>query len=247
MATQVQGTDQNFNQQIQAMHALAQQGKLNVPAMLPLTGGSMNTAPKPLAPVAPPKPVNPAATSVKPPLGTPAPVTNMPPTPTQQAPSQQAGTQMPSSSSPAASAAPAPSVPGYADQLKALQAAQQANVSSYALSPDILNTQNQLNDITSKQAMLQANEKAGEANVMDQPIAMPFIGGQQAGLQRQLAALQGQESAQAVPLQTKLALYQMQREAAQQSTQAQEDAYDGPDSFCACRADHIRAETGALL
>jgi hypothetical protein len=195
-------------------------------------------------------PANPAATKVKPPMASTSSTGSVsgPIAPAQPYggklnpadPAAVGGTLMNSSSTsqntstiaPPAPAAPvAPAAPtnsnqssqpsAFQSQLDALKKAQQDYASSFSLSPDILSTQGQLNDITSRQAMLNANEKAGEANVQDQPIAMSLIGGQQAALQRQLAAQQGQQAALAIPLQQKLALAQMQREAAQKQTQAQ--------------------------
>lgn len=183
--------------------------------------------------IAPPAP-NPAATRVKAPMATHAPA----PTSASSyggslAPSNPAAIggslmNLPSpsplpvpSGSPQGGSTAAPAPSAFQSQLDALKKAQEAYASSFALSPDILNTQGQLNQITGRQAILQANEKAGEANVQDQPIATPLIGGQQAGLQRQLSAQLGQQAALAVPLQQKLALAQMQREAGQKQSQAE--------------------------
>ena len=75
-------------------------------------------------------------------------------------------------------------------------------------------TQQALNDIIAKQAALTASEQAGEAKVSNQPVEMGFVTGQNAALQRSLAAQMGTLSSQEVPLKDKLATEQAQRQAA---------------------------------
>ena len=233
MATKSTGTDANWNQQLQAMHAQALQGKLGTPGMLAQAGN------KP-ASVAP---ANPAATSVKPALGMKAPPVlpslNTPTDGTQVVPQIGASPSTTSQGNPAGGSGNTADVsaptssdnpdtstntaqPDYQAQLTA---ARNAYLKTLEPNPEIQTTQTALDKIAANQAALTANEKAGEANVMDLTEPMTVKGGYQASLQRQLAALQGQQSAQAVPLQAKLANYQAQRQYAQeQAKQAVEYA-----------------------
>ena len=178
--------------------------------------------------------LNPATTSVKPPLGSVAPRINPVPTPTQTLANPTAlnqSTPPPQVAPPAPSVSPqeppraaqtlspTPTAPNPAEeQLKALQ---KAYLGTFDQTPEEKATQAQLDAISGSQSMLRANEQAGEANVAEQPIAFSLIGGQQAALQRQLNARLGQEAAQAQPLAAKLASYQANREAAQRKSQAE--------------------------
>lgn len=74
-------------------------------------------------------------------------------------------------------------------------------------------TQTALNNLIAKEATLGASEQLGLNKIEDQPVAMPFITGQQAALQRSAAAQMGALSAQEVPLKTQLAQQQAQRQA----------------------------------
>lgn len=75
--------------------------------------------------------------------------------------------------------------------------------------------------LTGQQASLGASEELGLAKIQDQPIAMGFIQGQQAALQRQAAAQERALQAQTVPLQTRLAQLQAERARKAEIAQAQ--------------------------
>lgn len=79
------------------------------------------------------------------------------------------------------------------------------------LSPAEVQAQTQLNNLLS-------SEQMGINDQLNRPVAMPYITGQSAALQRQAEAA-------ALPLQQQLALAQAQRQAKVQATQAQVEAY----------------------
>jgi hypothetical protein len=228
----------DWNTKVQAMHKMAQKGTLNPQS--PLVSPQMKGQPTNIPIKAPP--VNPAVSSVRPSMATKPPAVPPPVTPAAPPPNAPYG-GTPDANDPAtqgtkamldqraAAAVPPPPVPppetppppaaAAPDFNAQLKAAQEAYLKTFEPSEDVTSTQSQLDAIAARQAMLQANEQAGEANVMDQPIAQTFVTGQQAALQRQLSALMGQEAAKAVPLSAKLAGYQAQREAAQKRAEAQ--------------------------
>lgn len=77
--------------------------------------------------------------------------------------------------------------------------------------PDELSYQEKLANLQAQQANLAASEQLGLNKIQDQPIAMPFITGQQAALQRNIAAQEQALGAQQVPLQTRIAQLQAER------------------------------------
>lgn len=103
-----------------------------------------------------------------------------------------------------------PAQPSQIDTLR------QQYMSSLEMTPEEADLQRRLADIQSQQAALQASEALGIEKVSDQPIAMNFITGQSAAIQRQAAARQQALMAQAQPLTQELAIRQAQRELAQQ-------------------------------
>lgn len=237
MATQTSGqTSAQYDAQLQALHQQAQQAAssgagagslLKNPLVQQQTAGQAMSI----------KPANPAASSVKPPLGTPAPSPIKTPTsvmgggtgttggngaigdggtivppPTPPTPP----TPPPTTGAATGTASNLPSPNDFASQLSAARA---EYLKTLAPNPDIQSTQAQLDAISAQQAKLTADEKVQEGNIQDQPITQTAVGGQQGRAQRQLAALQGQQAAQAVPLQAKLANYQAQREQAQKQAE----------------------------
>ena len=226
--------DTNWNQQLQAMHQMAMNGKLKNSNLLAVTTNSQAAQPK--VPVATPMAPSPAPTSskVKPPMAVAppkAPAQAQPyggvPAPTdpamiggnvmtaQRKAMEDAATE--ASKTPSAVPPPNPTPTSKIPELR------KGYLDTFSPSADETGVQSQLEAISGRQAMLKANEQAGETNVAEQPIAMSLIGGQQAALQRQLNARLGQESAQAVPLQARLAAYQAQREARQNASKAELD------------------------
>lgn len=77
--------------------------------------------------------------------------------------------------------------------------------------PDEISYQDKLSAIQAQQANLSASEQLGLNKIQDQAIAMPFITGQQAALQRSVAGQEQALTAQQVPLQTRLAQLQAER------------------------------------
>jgi len=77
--------------------------------------------------------------------------------------------------------------------------------------PDELSYQDKLAALQAQQANLAASEQLGLNKIQDQAIAMPFITGQQAALQRSVAGQEQALQAQQVPLQTRLAQLQADR------------------------------------
>lgn len=75
-----------------------------------------------------------------------------------------------------------------------------------------LATSKKLQELQAQQANIAASEQLGLNKIEDQPIAMNFITGQQAALQRQAAAQSGALQAQQIPLQTQLAMIQAERQ-----------------------------------
>jgi len=73
-------------------------------------------------------------------------------------------------------------------------------------------TQKRLSDIIAQQAGVTASRDLGIQAVGEQPIAMPFISGQQAALTGRAATQLGALGAQAVPLQQRLAMEQAKRQ-----------------------------------
>lgn len=175
---------------------------------------------------------NPAVASGKPPMGVPAPRPNLP-TPTQvyggtpppTDPAMIGGAMMrppappvPAAPSPSDATPPSPQASNTDAQLAALR---KSYLGTFDVSPEEKAAQEKLDAITARQETLRANEQAGEANVAEQAIPFSLIGGQQAALQRQLAARLGQEAAQAVPLTTQLARIQARQAQRQKMTEAE--------------------------
>jgi hypothetical protein len=77
--------------------------------------------------------------------------------------------------------------------------------------PDEISYQEKLAALQAQQANLAASEQLGLNKIQDQAIAMPFITGQQAALQRSVAGQEQALQAQQVPLQTRLAQLQAER------------------------------------
>lgn len=77
--------------------------------------------------------------------------------------------------------------------------------------PDEISYQDKLAALQAQQANLGASEQLGLNKIQDQAIAMPFITGQQAALQRSVAGQEQALQAQQVPLQTRLAQLQAER------------------------------------
>lgn len=77
--------------------------------------------------------------------------------------------------------------------------------------PDEISYQDKLAALQAQQANLAASEQLGLNKIQDQAIAMPFITGQQAALQRSVAGQEQALQAQQVPLQTRLAQLQAER------------------------------------
>jgi murein DD-endopeptidase MepM/ murein hydrolase activator NlpD len=111
---------------------------------------------------------------------------------------------------PTAPQATTPTQPSQIDTLR------QQYTASLEMSPEEADLQRRLADIQSQQAALQASEALGIEKVSDQPIAMNFITGQSAAIQRQAAARQQALMAQAQPITQELAIRQAQRELTQQ-------------------------------
>lgn len=81
-------------------------------------------------------------------------------------------------------------------------------------SADETSIQNQLNTLRSQEATTQASSQLGKVNVENQPIAMPFITGQQAAIERLTGAKTQALASQEVPLVQQLAMAQAKRQAA---------------------------------
>lgn len=213
--------------------------------------GAITTAPTAPAPPKPPVPTvaaaaqlqaikNPAANGGRPAMSAPAPRPNLP-TPTQMAAPGGAGGVSPGgfdlvmkNGSPNVSSDLVDRVktdttfnidrrdnaekPDADSQLAALR---KSYLGTFDTTPEEKAAQEKLDAITARQEMLKANEYAGEQNVAEQAIPFSLIGGQQAALQRQLAAKLGQEAATAVPLTTQLARIQAQQKAMQEKAKAE--------------------------
>ncbi len=82
---------------------------------------------------------------------------------------------------------------------------------SLAVSDEERSYSDKLAALQAQQANLNVSEQMGMNNLQNQPIAMPFITGQQAALQRSAAAQQQALGAQQVPLQSRLASLQADR------------------------------------
>jgi hypothetical protein len=105
--------------------------------------------------------------------------------------------------------------------------AQGSYLATFNPSPKVAAIQSQLDDIIAKQQAAAASEQQQEAAVTGQPIPQGLITGQAASLQRQLAALEGQLAAEAVPLNNQLALLQQQQQAQQAQAKARVEIYCG--------------------
>lgn len=88
-------------------------------------------------------------------------------------------------------------------------------------STDETNFTAQLNALTSQQAGINASRDLGIQGVNEQPIATPFLTGQGAAITNRAAVQTGALSAQAVPLQTRLAQLQAKRQSAVDISKAQ--------------------------
>jgi len=102
-----------------------------------------------------------------------------------------------------------------------LMAQRNAVLSSMVISPEEQQLKKQIEELQSRQATLGASEAMGLQNVAGQPIAMPFISGQQSALQGQTAAIQQSLASQAQPLMAQLAAAQAARQAATERAQLQ--------------------------
>jgi hypothetical protein len=85
----------------------------------------------------------------------------------------------------------------------------------------------QLNEIIAAQQNLGVSEQMGLSEIRKQPIAMPFISGQDAAVQRDAAIKQSALSAQALPLEQQIELLQKQRAANQSAAQSMLDFAEG--------------------
>lgn len=105
-----------------------------------------------------------------------------------------------------------------ADTLSELQKAYLGTLEQSQAEKD---AQARLNDIIAQQANLNASEELGINKIRDQAIAMPFITGQSASLQRSVAGQMGALGAQTTPLVNQLAAAQAARQATGDRTMAE--------------------------
>ena len=191
-----------------------QKGQRDIAAGLnPLTGQPVGGAARPGAPA----PVTPRGVPTAPQPFTPDP-TQAAATPgqAQAAAPDQRDTQiqalqqaLASFQAPQQPVGPSPQQEAFESQLAALQELIQGSFQPTAQEAE---TQTQIDALTSQARNLAASRDLGLAQIEDQPIALPFITGQQAGLQRQAATQAGALAAQAEPLQTQLARLQATRQ-----------------------------------
>lgn len=89
---------------------------------------------------------------------------------------------------------------------------EKAYLASFDMTPEERAQQARLNDIIAQQANLAASEQLGLNKIKDQAIAMPFVTGQSASLQRSVAGQMGALEAQGTPLVNQLAMAQANRQ-----------------------------------
>ena len=105
---------------------------------------------------------------------------------------------------------PAPFTPTPAQQA-AISSAEEAYQKSLQLSPEELSTQEDLDKVMGDIIRIRESFRKGALNVQDQPVAMEFITGQLASMERRALAQAGAVASMAEPLERKLARLQAAR------------------------------------